>query len=164
MSTVSIVVAVSKNNAIGRNNELIYWLPNDLKRFKAITSGHTIIMGRRTFESLPKGALPNRRNIVLSSQPNIEFAGAEKFATLQDAIQACQDEEEVFIIGGASVYQQAISLCDKIYLTLIEDETKDADAFFPVIEETEWKKIGSEAHSMDEKHHYPYIFIDYERR
>lgn len=164
MSTVSIVVAVSKNNAIGRNNELIYWLPNDLKRFKAITSGHTIIMGRKTFESLPKGALPNRRNIVLSTNPDINFAGAEKFADLQTAIAACKEEKEIFIIGGASVYQQAISVCDKIYLTQVEDITEGADAFFPIIDENEWKKIGSEPHPIDEKHHYPYIFIDYEKR
>lgn len=164
MSTVSIVVAISKNNAIGRNNELIYWLPNDLKRFKAITSGHTIIMGRRTFESLPKGALPNRRNIVLSTNANTHFDGAEVFGTLHEAIAACKDEKEVFIIGGASVYEQAISICDKIYLTLVEDITEGADAFFPEINEEEWKKIGSEAHHIDEKHHYPYIFIDYEKR
>lgn len=164
MSTVSIVVAISKNNAIGRNNELLYWLPNDLKRFKAITSGHTIIMGRRTFESLPKGALPNRRNIVLSTNINAKFEGAERYSTLQEAIAACKDEEDVFIIGGASVYKQAITLCDKLYVTLIEDETKDADAFFPEIKEEEWKISGSEPHQTDEKHHYPYIFINYERR
>lgn len=164
MSKVSIIVAVSKNNAIGRDNKLLYWLPNDLKRFKALTTGHTIIMGRRTFESLPKGALPNRRNLVLSTNPKAEFTGAERFSTLTDALAACKEEEEVFIIGGASVYQQAMPMADAIYLTLIEDVTKDADAFFPEIKEEEWKETGREPHPVDEKHHYPYIFIDYVKR
>jgi len=164
MSKVSIIVAVSQNNAIGSDNKLLYWLPNDLKRFKALTTGHTIIMGRNTFESLPKGALPNRRNLVLSANPQAEFEGAERFSSLEEALAACKEEEEVFIIGGDSVYKQAISIADAIYLTLIEDVAKDADAFFPEIKEEEWKEMGREPHSTDEKHHYPYIFIDYERR
>ena len=164
MSKVSIIVAASQNNAIGRDNQLLYRLPNDLKRFKALTTGHTVIMGRNTFESLPKGALPNRRNLVLSTNPQAEFKGAERFSSLEEALAACQAEEEVFIIGGDSVYKQAISIADAIYLTLIEDVAKDADAFFPEIKEEEWKETGKEPHSTDEKHHYPYIFIDYKRR
>jgi dihydrofolate reductase (EC 1.5.1.3) len=164
MSKVSIIVAVSQNNAIGKENKLLYWLPNDLKRFKALTTGHTVIMGRNTFESLPKGALPNRRNLVLSTNPNAEFPGAEKFSSLEEALGTCKNEEEVFIMGGDSVYRQAMPVADAIYLTLIEDVTKDADAFFPEIKEEEWKETGREAHPVDEKHHYPYIFIDYERR
>ncbi|WP_321520087.1 dihydrofolate reductase [uncultured Bacteroides sp.] len=164
MSKVSIIVAVSQNNAIGKENKLLYWLPNDLKRFKALTTGHTVIMGRNTFESLPKGALPNRRNLVLSTNPNAEFPGAEHFSSLEEALAACKEEEEVFIMGGASVYKQAMPVADAIYLTIIEDVTKDADAFFPEIKEEEWKETGREAHPVDEKHHYPYIFIDYERR
>ncbi|WP_321438378.1 dihydrofolate reductase [uncultured Bacteroides sp.] len=164
MSKVSIIVAASQNNAIGRDNQLLYRLSNDLKRFKALTTGHTVIMGRNTFESLPKGALPNRRNLVLSTNPQAEFKGAERFSSLEEALAACQAEEEVFIIGGDSVYKQAISIADAIYLTLIEDVAKDADAFFPEIKEEEWKETGRESHSIDEKHHYPYIFIDYKRR
>ncbi len=164
MSKVSIIVAVSQNNAIGRNNKLLYWLPNDLKRFKAITSGHTVIMGRHTFESLPKGALPNRRNIVLSTHTDINFSGAERFSSLAEALISCKKEEEIFIIGGESVYKQALPFANKIYLTYIENTTKDADAFFPEIKEDEWKKTGSEPHLADEKHLYPYIFVDYERR
>ena len=97
---ISIIVAVAQNLAIGFENKLLYWLPNDLKRFKALTTGHTIIMGRKTFESLPKGALPNRRNIVLSRQ-DIEFAGAERYSSLEQALSQCRNEEEVFIIGGS---------------------------------------------------------------
>ena len=160
---ISIIVAVSQNNAIGNNNKLLYWLPNDLKRFKALTSGHTIIMGRKTFDSLPKGALPNRRNIVLSTQKDIHFDGAEIFSSLEEAIRHCNPEEEIFIIGGESVYKQAMDLANRIYLTRVEDSTKEADAFFPIIDEKIWKEKSREAHSIDEKHLYPYIFIDYQK-
>ena len=159
---ISIIVAIAQNRAIGFENKLLYWLPNDLKRFKALTTGHTIIMGRRTFESLPKGALPNRRNIVLSRQ-DIEFPGAERYASLEAALSRCKDEEEVFIIGGASVYQEALPLADKLYITHIEDTPSEADAFFPEITPALWKETGRETHSTDEKHLYPYSFVDYQR-
>ncbi len=162
MTQISIIVAIAQNNGIGFENKLLYWLPNDLKRFKALTTGHTIIMGRKTFESLPKGALPNRRNIVLSRQ-ELEFAGAERYASLQEALAHCEGEEEVFIIGGASVYREAMPLADKLYITHIEDTPEQADAFFPEISPKEWKETGREAHPTDEKHLYPYLFIDYER-
>ena len=119
-------------------------------------------MGRRTFESLPKGALPNRRNIVLSRQ-DIEFPGAERYASLEAALFRCKDEEEVFIIGGASVYQEALPLADKLYITHIEDTPSEADAFFPEITPALWKETGRETHSTDEKHLYPYSFVDYQR-
>ena len=98
---LSIIAAVAENGAIGYKNQLVYWLPNDLKRFKTLTTGHTIIMGRRTFESLPKGALPNRRNIVLSRGQK-EFPGCERFGSLREALAHCGAEEEVFVIGGAA--------------------------------------------------------------
>ena len=159
---ISIIVAVAQNYAIGFENKLIYWLPNDLKRFKALTTGHTIIMGRRTFESLPKGALPNRRNIVLTRQ-DIDFAGAERYASLEAALAQCRDEEEVFIIGGASVYQEALPLADTLYITHIDATPDQADAFFPEIDPSVWKETGREAHLTDEKHLYPYQFVDYAR-
>ena len=112
MSRISIIAAVDNRMAIGFQNKLLFWLPNDLKRFKALTTGNTIIMGRKTFESLPKGALPNRRNVVLSSNPAAECPGAEVFTSLEAALESCQAEEKVYIIGGASVYRQAISLAD----------------------------------------------------
>lgn len=160
---ISIIVAVARNMAIGFENKLLYWLPNDLKRFKALTTGHTIIMGRRTFESLPKGALPNRRNIVLSRQ-DIEFPGAERYASLEAALSQCSNEDEIFIIGGASVYQEALSLADTLFITHIEDTPQQADAFFPEIAPTVWKAINEEAHSTDEKHAFPYRFVDYQRK
>lgn len=160
---ISIIVAVSQNHAIGNENKLLYWLPNDLKRFKALTTGHTIIMGRKTFESLPKGALPNRRNIVLSTQKEFQCPGAELFPSLEEAIKHC-NEEEVFIIGGESVYKQAMGIANKIYLTEVQHETSEADAFFPEINPDEWVETGREFHSTDEKHLHPYLFIDYIRK
>ena len=159
---ISIIVAIAKNYAIGFENKLLYWLPNDLKRFKALTTGHTIIMGRRTFESLPKGALPNRRNIVLSRQ-DIEFPGDERYPSLEAALAQCRDDEEVFIIGGASVYREALPLADKLCITHIDDTPEAADAFFPEIDPSVWKETGREAHPTDEKHLYPYQFVDYRR-
>ena len=159
---ISIIVAIAQNRAIGFENKLLYWLPNDLKRFKALTTGHTIIMGRRTFESLPKGALPNRRNIVLSRQ-DIEFPGAERYASLEAALSQCPTEEEVFIIGGASVYREALPMADRLYITHIDDTPEAADAFFPEIAPSLWKETGRESHPTDEKHLYPYQFVDYQR-
>lgn len=160
---LSIIVAVDRNRAIGLGNRLLYHLSNDLKRFKALTTGHTIIMGRNTFESLPKGALPHRRNIVLSRRPGAAFAGAECYASLEEALAQCAGEEEVFIIGGASVYAEALPLARKLYLTCVDDEAPQADAYFPPISYGEWKETGREAHPSDEKHPYPYSFVDYER-
>ena len=159
---LSIIVAINKNNGIGLNNKLLYWLPNDLKRFKALTTGHTIIMGRKTFESLPKGALPNRRNIVLTSQ-DMHFEGAETFHNLAGALDACNGEEEVFIIGGASLYNEAMKIADQLYITEIEDKEKEADVFFPTISLDEWKEKSRECHLTDEKHLYSYNFVNYER-
>lgn len=161
--SISIIVAIAQNGAIGFENKLLYWLPNDLKRFKALTTGHTIIMGRKTFESLPKGALPNRRNMVLTRQ-DIEFPGAERFGSLEEALAHCEGEEEVFIIGGASVYKEAMPLADKLYITHIDDTPAQADAYFPAIDPAVWNETSREVHPTDDKHLYPYWFIDYLRR
>ena len=157
---ISIIAAVAKNRAIGFENKLLYWLPNDLKRFKALTTGHTIIMGRNTFESLPKGALPNRRNVVLSRTTK-ELLGCEVYPTLKDALQSCKPEEDIYIIGGARVYEQAIKFADRLCLTEIDDTPKEADAFFP--DYSDWKVETKEAHSKDEKHAFEYAFVDYVR-
>ena len=158
--TISIIAAVAKNRAIGFENKLIYWLPNDLKRFKALTTGHTIIMGRNTFESLPKGALPNRRNVVLSTTVK-ELPGCEVFPTLDAALQSCRPDEDIYIIGGAHVYEQAISKADRLCLTEVDDTPAQADAFFP--DYSDWQVINKEAHPKDERHEYEYAFVDYER-
>ena len=160
---ISIISAVARNMAIGRGNELIYWLPNDLRRFKALTTGHTIIMGRRTFQSLPKGALPNRRNIVLTRSGK-EFPGAETYSSLREALDSCLPSEEVFVIGGATVYAEALPLADRLCLTEVDDEPEGADAFFPQVSSDLWKVSSREEHGKDEKHDYTYTFTDYIRR
>lgn len=160
---ISIIAAVARNMAIGREGKLIYWLPNDLRRFKALTTGHTIIMGRRTFQSLPKGALPNRRNIVLTRSGK-EFPGAETYSSLREALDSCQPSEEVFVIGGATVYAEALPLADRLCLTEVDDEPEGADAFFPQVSSDLWKLSSREEHGVDEKHDYTYTFTDYIRR
>ena len=160
MAHINIIAAVARNRAIGQENKLIYWLPNDLKRFKALTTGHTIVMGRRTFESLPKGALPNRRNVVLSASVK-ELPGCEVFPTLDAALQSCRPDEDIYIIGGASVYEQALPLADRLCLTEVDDVPQKADAFFP--DYSDWHVVTKEAHPKDERHAFEYAFVDYER-
>ena len=157
---ISIIAAVAKDRAIGYQNKLIYWLPNDLKRFKALTTGHTIIMGRNTFLSLPKGALPNRRNIVLSRTQK-DFPGCDTYASLREALQHCAPDEDVYIIGGASVYKQALPVADRLCLTEIDDTPAQADTFFP--DYSEWHEVWRENHDTDERHQHRYAFVDYER-
>lgn len=160
---ISIIVAIAENRAIGSENKLIYWLPNDLKRFKTLTTGNTIIMGRRTFESLPKGALPNRRNIVLSRKGKAEdFPGADLYPNLDAALASC--EGEVYIIGGASVYKEALPKADRLCLTYIYDTPEKADTFFPKINDQEWVETFREEHETDEKHAYRYAFVNLERK
>lgn len=161
---IHIIVATDKNMAIGYQNKLLFWLPNDLKRFKELTTGNTIIMGRNTFLSLPKGALPNRRNIVLSTRKDASFPGAETYASLEEAIKACKEDEKIYIIGGASVYKQALPLADVLCITEIDAEAPEADTYFPTIDPTIWKENSRESHPTDEKHNYPYAFVEYIRR
>lgn len=158
--TLHIIAAVARNRAIGLENKLLYWLPNDLKRFKALTTGHTIIMGRNTFLSLPKGALPNRRNVVLSRTVK-EIPGCDVYATLDEALASCQPDEQVYIIGGASVYEQALDKADRLCLTEIDDTPQQADAFFP--DYSDWKVETKGAHAKDDKHAFAYAFVDYVR-
>lgn len=158
-----IIAAIDHNRAIGYNNQLLFHLSADLKRFKELTTGHTIVMGRRTFESLPKGALPNRRNIVLSTRKDSSFADAETFTSLNEAIAHCGDNEKVFIIGGASVYEQAINMADMLCLTEIQAAAPAADAYFPVIDPKVWREKKRDSHPADEKHVCGYDFVDYER-
>lgn len=161
---ISIIAAIDRRNAIGFENKLLFWLPNDLKRFKALTTGNTIIMGRKTFDSLPKGALPNRRNVVLSSNPATDCPGAEVFLSLEAALQSCREDEQVYIIGGASVYQQALPFADTLCLTEIDNQAPEADAFFPEVSPEIWHEKSREVHPADEKHLCSYAFVDYIRR
>lgn len=160
---LTIICALTANNAIGRDNKLLFHLSADLRRFKALTTGHTIIMGRRTFESLPKGALPNRRNIVLSRREDFRPEGTEVFGSLDAALSACQPDEDVYVIGGESVYAEALPLADRLCLTHVEATVNDADAFFPEFDADEWRLVSTESHDADEKNAVPFTFADYER-
>lgn len=161
--TLNLIAAVAENLAIGFQNKLIYWLPDDLKRFKALTTGHTIIMGRKTFESLPKGALPNRRNVVLTRKKDSAglFPGCDVYSSLEDALSSCASDEDVFVIGGESLYREALPLAQRLYLTEVEDTPKEADAFFPAYRDL-FRCVKTEVHTKDERHHQNFKFTDYE--
>ena len=161
---ISIIVAIAQNRAIGYKGDLIYHLSADLKRFKALTTGHTVLMGRKTFESLPKGALPNRRNIVLTRQQGVSFPGTEVYPSIKDALEHCTPDEKVFIIGGAQIYAQALELADELEITLVHDTPTQADTFFPdYINIGCWKLTNQENHDPDEKNPFPYSFLTYRK-
>jgi dihydrofolate reductase len=160
---LSIIVAIGKNNEIGKGNELLCRLPTDLKHFKEITSGHPVVMGRKTFDSLPKGPLPNRRNIVISRSKDLKIEGAEVYASLDHALIKLIDEIEVFIIGGAQIYAQALPVADRLYLTKIHAGFPEADAFFPEIDRKAWRELSRETFPPDEKNPYSFSFLEYER-
>jgi dihydrofolate reductase len=163
MCKIALIAAIAENRAIGFENKLIYWLPNDLKRFKALTTGHTIIMGSNTFRSLPKGALPNRRNIVLSRKET-EFPGAETFSSLEEALANCKNEDIVYVIGGETLYRAAMPIANILCLTEIDDTPQNADAFFPEFNKKEWEVIENEPFGTDEKHSHEYRFVTYLKR
>ena len=157
---VTIVVAIAENYAIGKNNQLLWHMPADLKHFKQITSGHTVIMGRRTYDSVGK-PLPNRRNIIITRQ-DISIPGCEVVKSVDEALELCAGEEEVFIVGGAEIYKLAMDQTDRIYLTIIH-HSFDADTVFPEIDYMQWKETAREDHPADEKHKYSYSFITLDR-
>ena len=158
---VSAVVATALNNAIGKSNQLLWHLPADLKHFKDITSGYTVIMGRKTFDSIGK-PLPRRRNIVVTRQA-IQIEGCEVVNSVEAALALCADEKEVFIVGGAEIYKLALPFTNRVYLTIVKKEF-EADAFFPPLNAEEWVQTSVEEHEPDEKNNLPYSFITLERR
>lgn len=161
---ISIIVAIAENYAIGKQGGLLCHLPNDLKHFKTVTAGHTVIMGERTFWSLPKHPLPNRRNIVITDQAGKTFDGAESAYSIDEARSLVRPDEEAFIIGGGMVYRQFMPLADKLYITHIHHSWEDADTFFPVIEPHLWSLIAAEKHAADENNPYDYTFAEYVRK
>jgi dihydrofolate reductase len=161
MSIISIIAAVDEQNAIGQGRQLLWRLPYDMRRFQSLTVGHTVIMGRKTFKSLPNGALPNRRNVVLTNQPAERFADAVACGSLHDAFKLCEKEEEIFLIGGATVYKPAMVIADKLYLTRVHHVFENADVFFPNINFDEWEEIERVPHPADGKHAYAYTFHTY---
>lgn len=161
---ISIIVAIAQDRAIGYKGDLIYHLSSDLKRFKALTTGHTVLMGRKTFESLPKGALPNRRNIVLTRQQGLTLPGTEVYSSLEEALSHCSPDEKIYVMGGAQIYSQALDLAGELEITLVHDTPSRADAYFPDFESSGvWKLVSREDHDPDEKNPYPYSFLTYTR-
>lgn len=158
---INLIVAVDEKNGIGKGNQLPWHLPADLLHFKKLTTGFPIIMGRKTFDSIGK-VLPNRRNIVISRQPSLEVPGAEVTGSLQGALELCREENDIFIIGGAQIFEQALPLADCIYLTVIQHDF-DADTFFPALDKKTWEESSICIHKPDEKNIYSYSFKKYIR-
>jgi dihydrofolate reductase len=159
---VSIIAAISKNNVLGKENKLLWHLPKDFKFFKDTTLGHPIIMGRKTFESLPK-ALPGRTNIIITGDRDYKKEEAVITHSLEDAIQVgLSENKEVFICGGGQIYKEALekNLVDKIYLTEIDVEV-EGDAFFPTFNKDDWEISKKECHTKDEKHNFDFCFVEY---
>lgn len=158
---LSIIVAIAKNGAIGKNNDLLFHLPEDLKHFKEITSGHPVIMGKNTWLSLPKRPLPGRINIVINRELDLKGEGCIVFSSVEEVVTYCKslENEECFIIGGGEVYKTFLPLCDKLYITQVNKEF-DADTFFPEINSTLWKKIES-IENFSEKNNFTYFYDTY---
>lgn len=154
---ISIIVAIAENFAIGRNNGLLFHLPDDLKRFKEITSGHSLIMGRNTLLSLPKWPLPKRRHIVITDNPCDNFPGCEVVFSIAEALEKVKDEPEAFVIGGGMVYRQFFPLAGKLYLTLVH-KTFEADVYFPEIDYSEWEEtVRKDFFDKKNDFHYSYL-------
>ena len=160
---ITIIAAISNNNALGKNNDLIWHLPADLKRFKKITSGHHILMGRNTFESIGK-PLPNRTTIIITRNKNYFKDGCLTTSSLEGAIELAKKDEEIYIIGGAQIYKYAIenNLVDALDITLVHHEF-EADVFFPVIDSKTWKEVSREDFKADEKNKFDYSFVSYRK-
>ena len=157
---ITIIVAAAENNAIGKDNDLIWNLPDDLKRFKKLTLGHCIIMGRKTFDSFP-GLLPNRKHIIISNKSKKYFQeNVIVVNNINDALKAVEDDENPFIIGGGQIYKLALDYSNKIELTRVHEKF-EADTFFPEIDETKWKLINSEKQETDENHKYSFTYKTY---
>ena len=159
---IILIAAVAENNSLGKDNQIIWHLPDDFQRFKQLTTGHHIIMGRKTFESFPK-PLPNRTHVVISRQKNYNPEGCIVVSNLADALAISPNEEDIFIIGGAQIYELALPFCDKLELTRVH-QTFEADAFFPQINLSKWNLVSKEHHSKDEKHLVDFTYETYMRK
>lgn len=159
---VSLIVAMAKNRVIGINNTLPWHLPADLKHFKALTMGHHIVMGRKTYESIGK-PLPGRTSVVVSRNRKLKIAGCIVAHTLEQALAVCAVDDEIFVVGGAELYVRALPIADKLYITEIQKDAQ-GDAFFPVINHDEWREISREMHSQQEPLPLEYHFTTYLRK
>jgi len=163
MSTITIIAAIANNNALGKDNDLIWYLPADLKRFKKVTSGHHILMGRNTFESIGK-PLPNRTTVIITRNKAYKAEGCIVVDSIEKAIEVAKEDVKIFIIGGAEIYKQTIAsnLVDQLDITKVHHEF-DADVYFPEIDSTIWKEVSREDFEADEKNTYDYSFISYKK-
>ena len=169
---ISLIAAIGKNNELGKGNTLVWDMPNDLKYFRDTTAGHPVIMGRKTYESIGR-PMPNRRNIIITRDKNYSAPGIEVVNSLEEALKLCtspqpspekgEGDNEIFIIGGGDIYKQSMDLADRLYITHIEAEDKNAEVFFPEIIPIVWNEISREEHEPDEKNKYRYTFSVYER-
>ncbi|WP_264520474.1 dihydrofolate reductase [Flavobacterium sp. N1994] len=158
---ITLIAAVGENNELGKDNQLLWHLPDDFKRFKNVTTQHYIIMGRKTFESFPK-PLPNRTHVIITRQKDYHPEGCIMVDSIQKAIATCPIGEDIFIIGGGEIYNQSIEIADKLDITKVH-HTFEADTFFPEIDNTKWKLVASEFHPKDEKHAFDFSFMTYIR-
>ena len=161
MAEVTLIAAAGENNALGKDKDLVWHLPDDFKRFKKLTTGHHIIMGRKTYESFPK-PLPDRTHIVITRQKDYSPQGAVIVHSLEEALEIADIDPQPFVIGGGEIYKLAMGSADKIELTRVHG-TFEADAFFPELNENEWELISSSYHDKDEKHEYAFTYLTYER-
>ena len=160
---ISLIVAATENNMIGRDNTLPWSLPDDLKFFREKTEGHPILLGRKNYESIGR-ALPNRRNIIISRQKDLTIDGCEVAASIEEAIDLAQtdEDEEIFVIGGGEIYKLALPLADRVYLTRIHTEA-EGDVYFSDLPADEWEEVSSEEHAADDRHEYAFTFLTYDR-
>lgn len=160
---ITVIAAIAKNNALGKDNDLIWYLPADLKRFKKVTTGHYILMGRNTFESIGK-PLPNRTTIIITRNKNYSKEGCLIAGSIEEAIELAKEEAQLFIIGGAQIYKEIMAkdLADQLDITLVHSEF-DADVYFPEIDAKVWKEVAREDFKADEKNDYDYSFISYQK-
>ena len=167
MMDISIIVAISKNNAIGKDNDLLWHLPKDMKFFKETTNGHCIITGRKNYFSIPEKfrPLPNRTNIVVTRDTSLSLDGAIIVHSIEEAIDKAKEEEkeEIFIIGGGEVYKQSLDFATKMYITEVDTVFEEADTFFPTIDTTVWKEVSREKHAKDEKNKFDFDFVVFEK-
>lgn len=159
---LTLIAAAGENNALGKNNDLVWHLPDDFKRFKKMTSGHHIIMGRKTFESFPQ-SLPNRTHVVITRRDNYKKEGVIVVHSLERALEFTKEDPQPFIIGGGEIYKMAIDVADRIELTRVHG-TFEADTYFPEIDEDQWKLVSEEYHDKDAKHEFAFTYLTYERR
>ena len=159
---ISIIVAIAENYAIGKNNDLLWHIPEDLRRFKKLTTGHTIVMGKKTYESLPRKPLPDRVNIVISDNPDDHFDQCTMAYSIEDAIEILNPADENFIIGGASIYRQFLPIADRLYITWVH-KSFEGDVFFPEIDFSEWITISREDIPPDGKNDFTYSYHIYNR-